>query len=213
MRNRTSSKVSDGWAGTVRSSRAANRGFFQNPPPPDGPRRPAVESRTLPAAHVHAPGSGTLAAGDAACPSRWPDTARPPAAATRAAPLRRRLRYSSVREDEAERTTSRTPSTDKAALGNAPALAAAAKSNHAEDGPRERQLPTVKSRQRSYPLRAGTPLSHYLRWIVPQSSLITPLGTFQPLHPLGSQPPRSCYARRGPLPPRNWPPVSPPPTG
>jgi len=179
-RNRTSSRASGGWAGIVHSSPAANREFSRNPLPPDGPRRAEAGARPLPAADAHALGNGTIAGGDAPCPARLPDTARPPTAVTKAAPLRRRLRYSTVREDEEEKTTSRTPSRDRAAHGNGPGLAAAAKSNHAGEGPRESQLPTVKSRQRSYPLRSGTPLSHYLLLIVPPSSLISPLQLFQP---------------------------------
>jgi hypothetical protein len=81
---------------------------------------------------------------------RVPDTARPPAVVTRVAPPGRRLCYSIAREDEGERTTSRIPSTDKSAHGNGQGLAAAAKSNHAGHRPRERQLPQVKSRQRSF---------------------------------------------------------------
>jgi hypothetical protein len=65
---------------------------------------------------------------------------------TRAAPLGRRLRYSTAREDEGEKTTSRIPSTSRSAHDSGQELAAAARSNHAGYRPRERQLPKVKSR-------------------------------------------------------------------
>ena len=145
-RNRTSSGASGGWAGSVHSTRAASRGFFRNPLPPDGPRRPEAASRALLAADAHARGNGTIVGGGVPYPFRLPDTAEPPDAVTRAAPLRRRLRYSTVREDEGEKTISRIPSRDRSAHGNGPGLAVAAKSNHAGQRPRERQLPKVKSR-------------------------------------------------------------------
>jgi len=148
--SRTSSAASGAAARSVRNSRGGNREFFQNPPPPDGPRRPGMTPGPLPAAFAHALGNGTIAGDGDACPYRLPDTARPPAVVTRAAPPGRRLCYSTAREDEAERTTSRIPSTDKSAHGNGQGLAAAAKSNHAGHRPRERQLPKVKSRQRSF---------------------------------------------------------------
>ena len=122
-RNRTSSAANGAPAGSVRSSRGGNRGFFQNPPPPDGPRRPQAAPAPLPAADAHALGNGRLAGGGAPCPARWPDTAGPPAAATRAAPRPRRLYYSTAKEDAAEKTTSRTPSADKSAHDNGPGLA------------------------------------------------------------------------------------------
>ena len=149
-RNRTSSAASDAAAGSVRNSRGGNRGFFPNLPHPDGPRQPRATAGPLPAAFVHAHGNGTIADDGAPCPCRLPDTAAPPAAVTSAVPLGRRLRYSTAREDEAEKTTSRTPSRDKSAHGYGLGLAAATKSNHAGLRPRERQLPKVKSRQRSF---------------------------------------------------------------
>ena len=149
-RNRTSSAASDAGVGRVRNSRDENRRFFQNPPPPDGPRRPPVATGPLPAACVHVLGNGTIAGDGAACPCRLPDIAGLPVAVTKPAPPGRRLCCSTAREDEGENTTSRTPSRDKSAHGNGQGLAAAAKNNHAGDRPRERQLPKVKSRQRSF---------------------------------------------------------------
>lgn len=159
--NRTSSRASDAPARRVRSSRAENRGFFQNPPPPDGPRRPWAAS--LPAADVHALGNGTIAGDDVPCPCRLPDTAGPQAAVSKAAPLDRRLRYSTVREDEGEKTTSRTPSTNRSAHDNGQVLAAAAKRNHA--GPQTKGAPTPEGQ-------------------VPAAELPTPLrDAFESLHP------------------------------
>jgi hypothetical protein len=130
-RNRTSSAASGAAVGRVHNSPGANREFFRNPPPPDGPRRPEMAVGPLPAAFVHVLGNGTIADDGAPCLDRLPDTARPPTAATRVVPLPRRRRYSTEREGEAEKTTSRIPSTDKSAHGNGPGLAAVAKSNHA----------------------------------------------------------------------------------
>ena len=157
--NRTSSAASGDAGRTTRNSRGGNREFFQNPPPPDGPRRPGMDSRPVPVADAHALGTDTIARDDAPCPCRWPDTAATPTAGTRAAPPGRKLRYSTGREDEGEKTTSRTPSTDRSALDSGQELVAAAKSSHAGHRPRERQLPTVKSRQRNHPIRSGTPFS------------------------------------------------------
>lgn len=117
-RNRTFSAASGARAGRVRNSRDENRGFFQNGPYPDGPRRPGMATGPLPAVDVHALGSGKIVGGGAPCHARWPDTARPPVAVTRAVPLPRRRRYSTEREGEAEKTTSRIPSRDKFAHDN-----------------------------------------------------------------------------------------------
>jgi hypothetical protein len=148
MRNRTSSAAIDAGAENARNSRGENRGFFQNLPPPDGPRRPETAAGPLPAACALARGNGMIVDDDAPCRRRWPDTAAPPAVGTKAVPPGYRLRYSTGREDEEEKTTARTPSISKSADGNEPGLAVAAKSNHAGQRPRERELPTVKSRQR-----------------------------------------------------------------
>jgi hypothetical protein len=134
---------------SVRNSPDGSRGFFRNRPPPDGPRWPGPVAGRLPAADARAPGSGTLADGEGPCPADWPDTAGPPAAVTKAGRLRCPPRYSTASRDGKEKTTSRTPSRDKCGPGRGPGLAAAARGNHAERGPRERQLPKVKSPQRS----------------------------------------------------------------
>lgn len=153
-RNRTSSAANGARERRVRSSRDGNRGFFRNRPPPDGPRRPCA-ARLLPAASAPAPDSGTIVRVGDPCLARWPDTLAPPVAATKDGPIPHRLYYSTAKGDETERTTSRIPSADKSAHGRERELAVAAKSNHAGHGPRERQLPTVKSRQRSdYPYSA-----------------------------------------------------------
>ncbi len=149
-RNRTSSAASAAGAGRVHSNQGASRGFFPNPPPPDGPRQPRAAAGPLPAADAHALDNGTIVGDGAPCPARWPDTADLPAAATRAVPLGHSLRYSTVRADDGEKTTSRIPSRDKSAPERGQGLAVAAKSNHAGQGPRERQLPKVKPRQRSF---------------------------------------------------------------
>ena len=99
-----------------------------------GPRQPRSVSLSLPAADVNVLGNGTIAGDDGPSLCRLPDTAGPHAAVTRAALLGRRLRYSTVREDEGEGTTSRTPSTNRSAYDNGQVLAAAAKTDHA--GPR-----------------------------------------------------------------------------
>lgn len=163
--NRTSSAANAARAGTTRSSRDGNRGFFQNPRPSDGPRRPLGPPGTLPVADAHAGGSDMPAGGDVPSPGRSPDTAAMQVAVTKAVPLPSSLRYSTAPADEGEKTTSRTPSRDKSADRNGPGLAAAAKGNHAEEGPRELLLPKVKSRQRSCLLRSGTPLNPHLLFI------------------------------------------------
>ena len=207
-RNRTSSGANGDWAGSTRSNQAANRGFFQNRLPPDGPRWPEAAVRLLPADFVHALGSGMTDGDDAPCPCRLPDTAGPPAAVTKAVPPGRKLRYSTAREDEGEKTTSRTPSEDKSAHGNGRELVAASKSNHAEQRPRERQLPQVKSRQRSSLLRSGTPFNHLPPAYRPSVQLnhsSTPLPPNPAVAcPPGSTSPRSACARPGAPAPRNW---------
>jgi hypothetical protein len=136
--NRTSSAASDAGVERVRNSRDENRGFFQNPPPPDGPLRPSVTTGLLPAACLRVLGNGTIAGDGDACPCRLPDTVRPPAAVTKPALPGRRHCYSTAREDEGEKTTSRTPSKDKSAHGNGQGLAAAVNNDHPEHRPRER---------------------------------------------------------------------------
>ena len=144
--NRTSSAASEARAETIRSNPAVNRGVFQDPPPSDGPRTSPAALRALPAADAHVHGNGMPAGGGTPCPARSPDTAARPATPTTAAPTPGRLRYSTAPEDEGAKTTSRTPSIDRSADGNGPALAIAASCNHAQDGPRELLLPKVKSR-------------------------------------------------------------------
>lgn len=144
--NRISSAANEARAGTPRSSPAANRGFFQNLRPSDGPRRPWPPRRTVPSAHAHARGNGMPAGGDTPYPSRSPDIAALQAVVTKAAPLPNTRRYSTAPENDGERTTARIPSTDKSAGRNGPGLAAAATGNHPGDGPRESLLPKVKSR-------------------------------------------------------------------
>jgi len=165
--NRTSSEASGDWAGTARSNPAENRGFFQNPPPSDGPRRSAAALRPPLAAGADVPGNGSLAGGDTLSPARSPDTDRPHAIATNAARLADSPRYSIAREGEGEKTTSRTPSIDRSALGSDRGLAVAAKNHHAEPRPRELLLPKVKSRGGAIYSAPGRP------------SLLTPTG-----HPL-----------------------------
>ena len=165
--NRTSSRASGDWAGTARSNPAENRGFFQNPPPPDGPRRPPAALRPPSAADAGVLGNGSLAGGGTLSPARSPDTDRPHAIATNAARLADSPRYSIAREGEGEKTTSRTPSIDRSALGSDRGLAVAAKNHHAEPRPRELLLPKVKSRGGAIYSAPGRP------------SLLTPTG-----HPL-----------------------------
>ena len=166
-RNRTSSAASGDWAGTARSNPAENRESFQNPLPPDGPRRSAAALRPPLAADADVPGNGSLAGGGTLSPARSSDTDRPLATATDAVQLAGSSRYSTAREDEGEKTTSRTPSTDRSASGNDRGLAVAAKNHHAEPRPRELLLPKVESRGRGSDSAPGRP------------SLLTPTG-----HPL-----------------------------
>jgi hypothetical protein len=145
--NRTSSAASDAPAGTTRNSRAGNRGVFQNPPPPDGPRTPPPAAlRTLPPAGAYVRGSDRPAGGGTPCPARSPDTAVPPATRTNAAPSLGRLRYSTAPGDAGAKTASCTPSEDRSVHGNGPGLAVVTVCNHAQEEPRELLLPTVKSR-------------------------------------------------------------------
>jgi hypothetical protein len=164
--NRTSSRANGDWAGTARSNPAESREFFQNPPPPDGPRRPPAAGR--PPFGVAALGNGSLAGGGTPSPARSPDTGRPHAIATNAAPLADSPRYSTAREDEGEKTASRTPSRDRSAYDSDRGLAVAAKNHHAEPRPRELLLPKGKSRGGAIHSAPGRP------------SLLTPTG-----HPLG----------------------------
>ena len=145
-RNRTSSAASGDWAETARNTPAENREFFQNPPPPDGPRRPPAALRPPFAADAGAPGNGSLAGGGTLSPARSPDTDRPHAIATNAVRLADSPCYNIASEDEGEKTTSRTPSKDRSAHGSDRGLAIAAKNHHAEPRPRELLLPKVESR-------------------------------------------------------------------
>jgi hypothetical protein len=116
-RSRTSSAASAARAGTIHNSRDGHRRFFQNPPPPDGPRRSSAPLDTLPAARARVGGSGTLVGGGILCRVRTLDISGPLATATNDAPLGDSLDYSNVIEDEEGRTASHNPSTDKSALG------------------------------------------------------------------------------------------------
>jgi len=173
--NRISSRASGDWAETARSNPAESREFFQNPPPPDGPRRSPAAGRPAFAASADAPGNDSLAGGGTPSHVRSPDTDWPHAIATNAAPLVGSPRYSTAKEDEGEKTASRTPSRDRSAYGRPPVpggdrrgLALAMKNHHAEPRPRELLLPKVKSRGGAIHSAPGRP------------SLLTPTG-----HPLG----------------------------
>jgi hypothetical protein len=183
--SRTSSAVSGDPLRSVHNNQGAGRGFFQNSPPPDGPRPPRTTAEPLPAAGVHAPDNGTIAAAFALCPARWSDTAGSHAAVTTAAPPPRKPCYSTAKEDAAERTTSRIPSTDKSAYDNGSGLAMGSKSNHAGS----RTFASVNSR-RSSPgsgaslllmLCSGTFWTAHILLVQHLSSLITSLPFFQPL--------------------------------
>ncbi len=94
---------------TARNNRDANRGFFQNPSPPDGPRKTQVAPRTLPAADAHAGDNGTPVDGGIPCRDHRPDIAVPLAIATIDAPPGDRLDYSNAIEDEQGKTSARSP--------------------------------------------------------------------------------------------------------
>ena len=145
--NRTASAANDAPARRVRNSQAENRRFFQNPPPPDGPRTASMPRQTFPAAAVHAHDSGSPADAGTPCPAHSPDIAAPPATSTNAAPPGGSSRCNSVPENEGERTAAHTPSIGRSAHGNDWGLAAAARRDHAEPRPREHRLPKVKSRR------------------------------------------------------------------
>jgi len=152
-RNRTSARASGGWPRTARSNPAGNREFFRNPPPPDGPRRPQAAGWPPCAADADALGNDSLAGGGTPSPARSPDTGGPLATATNVAPLVGSPGYSIAREDEGEKTTSRTPSKGRSEIGRPPVpggarpgLAVALKNHHAEPRPRELLLPKVQSR-------------------------------------------------------------------
>ena len=173
--NRTFSRANGDWARTARSNPAESRGFFQNLPPPDGPRRPPAAGRPPFVASAAALGNDSLAGGGTPSPARLTDTGRPLAIATNAAPLAGRPRYSIAKEDEGEKTVPRTPSRDRSGLGRPPVpggarqgLALALKNHHAEPRPRELLLPKVESRGGAIHSAPGRP------------SLLTPTG-----HPLG----------------------------
>jgi hypothetical protein len=171
--NRTSSAASADPVRSARSSRGGNSRFFRNSPLPDGPRPPRAEIIPLPCAFAHAPGSGRIARVGAACPARWPDTAGPPAAATRGGPPPCRPRYSTAKEDETARTTSRTPSADKSAHDNAPGLAMTSINDHVEP----RTLASANSRRSSPGSGASTPL----RGVLDRSLPVRPTAV-QPNH-------------------------------
>ncbi len=131
-RNRTSSAASGAGAGRVRSSPGGNRGFFRKRPLGDGPRRSPTARRLLPSAGEPVPGNGTIAGGDAACPSRSGDIAARHATATTPAPHQNRLCYSSAPKNKGARTIARTLSKDKSADGNGAGLAVPPDRDHAE---------------------------------------------------------------------------------
>ena len=156
-RNRTSSAVSGAGVGKVRNNQGENMGFFRKPPHPDGPRRPGPAAGYLPAAGGLALGNGMIADGGVPCHCCLHDTVRSPAAVTKPALPGRKFCYSTAKEGVGERTTSHTPLVDKSAHERPPLrsgarqeLAAATNSNYAGYRPRERLLPKVKSRQRSF---------------------------------------------------------------
>ena len=197
-RNRTSSAASVAPARRARSSRDGHRRFFQNPQPSDGPRRPAA-AEVLPAASAPALGNRAPAGDDALSLAPSPDTAGRHAAATTAAPLPNRLARSTAHGGGEEKTTARSPSTDRSAARNGLGLAAAAKGKHAGDGPREAVLPKVKSRQRSRLLRSGASLIHF-RFVFLPGPL--PAVQFNPPplpSPLLPAPPRRPASRRDPV--------------
>ena len=155
--SRIFSSASGAGVGIVRNSQGGNRGFFRKPPHPDGPRRPGPAAGPLPAARGLVLGNGMIAGVGVPCRFHLPDTARPPAAATKLAPPGHRLCYSTAKAGGGEKTTSRTPSTDKSAHGRLllrgdarQGLAAVANGNYARHRPRERPLPKVQSRQRRF---------------------------------------------------------------
>lgn len=211
--NRTSARASDAAARTARNSPAENRGFFPNRPLPDGPRRPWPASRPLPAADGPVLDNGMLAGGGAPSPCRLPGSFGLPAAATRASPLGGRLRYSTAKEDEGEKTTSHTPSTDRSAHDSAQVLAAAAKIDHA--APRTKGAPTPEGQAPAaeHPLRSGTLLNRYILLTISPSTLITHFPVFHLVlavpRPPGSHSPRTAHSRLGSLAPKKWLPVTP----
>ena len=147
-RNRTFLAANEALSGIVHNSRAENREFFPNRPPSDGPRRrPPLD------APAHVGGNGTIVRGGAACHAPSPDSDEPPPTQTICAPPFDRRRCSTAIEGEPDKTTSRNPLIDRFA-GEQPCdgawgplgLAFSEKNYHAEEGPRELLLPTVKSR-------------------------------------------------------------------
>ena len=212
-RNRTSSAASGAGAGRVRSNQGGNRGFFQNPPPPDGPRPSQAAAEPLPPAGARALDNDTIAAAADPCPARWSDTDGPPAAVTRCGPPPRRLYYSTAKEDAAVRTTAHIPSGDKSERGSGSGLAIVSKSNHA--GPRT--FASANSRRSSPGSGASTPLRGVLDRSPPARPTSVQLNhtaaDLPTLAGIGCHPvpvsPRFIRARPGPLSPRKWPPVSP----
>ena len=145
-RNKTFLAANDARPKTIRNSRAENREFFQNRPPYDGPRsRPT-------AVPVHDCDNDAIVRGDAACRAPSPDSDEPPATATIFAPPFCKRRCNTAIEGEPDKTTDHSPLTDTSAGeppcddAQCPLLAFSVENNHAEEGPREDLLPTVKSR-------------------------------------------------------------------
>jgi len=148
------------------------------------------------------------------CPARWPDTAGPPTAATRGGRLPHRLRYSTAKDDETQKTTARTPSTDKSAPERGQELAAVSKSNHA--GPRTKGAPTPEGQvpAAEFPLRSGTPsIRHLLFRYFPRIQLNhtarDPPPPPVPAAPPRALSPRSACTRPGAPAPRIWHPFLP----
>jgi hypothetical protein len=99
---------------------------------------------------------------------------------TRAVPLPRRRRYSTEREGETEKTTSRIPSRDKFAHDNGQGLAIVSKGNHAER--RTEGAPTPEGQVPAAEVHSapGRFWTAHLLLVQHRSSLITPAPHFHP---------------------------------
>jgi len=137
------------------------------------------------------------------CPCRLPDTARPPAAVTKAAPLGRRLRYSTVKEDEREKTRFHTlqETNPRTAMGR-------------DLPPRRRAIMldrdqgSANSRRSSPGSGASTPLRDAFNWSPPARSPSLQLNHPAPALPLFSavaHPPGSHFPATHPRAAGPWP--------